>query len=182
MHSISVNNLGRQMSVSRQSNVSSTLKWRWADMRLTSADLDCLRGIYCLCYHTLELVVSIIFPGLPICHRWISVKTHWLFTDWLVIFFVIRLQEMTLDNGWLLCLFSYVSIAWGLLWSRTSINAIGIKALLCETAMIAVTYGLLHCITLTLISLYLWCNISIHVWLRNTLIFRLKNVLISDFK
>ena len=41
---IPVNNLRWQMSVLRQSNVSSTLNWRWTDNRLTSADLDCLLG------------------------------------------------------------------------------------------------------------------------------------------
>ena len=39
-----VNNLCRQMSVWRQSNISSTLNWRWTDVRLTSANVDCLLG------------------------------------------------------------------------------------------------------------------------------------------
>ena len=30
------------MSVWRQSNISSTLNWRWTDVRLTSANVDCL--------------------------------------------------------------------------------------------------------------------------------------------
>ena len=39
-----VNNLRWQMSVLRQSNISSTLNWRRNDVRLTSADVDCLLG------------------------------------------------------------------------------------------------------------------------------------------
>ena len=44
MHINPVNNLRRQMSVWRQSNVTSTLNWRWTDVRLTSANVDCLLG------------------------------------------------------------------------------------------------------------------------------------------
>ena len=43
-HWLPVNNLRRQMSVWLQSNVSSTLNWRWTDVRLTSANVDCLLG------------------------------------------------------------------------------------------------------------------------------------------
>ena len=113
---------------------------------------------------------------------WISVKTHWLFTDWLVIFFVIidcRRLPWIMD-GYCVCFIRVYCMKAFVVTNLHQCNRI--KALLCETAMIAVTYGLLHCVTLTLISLYLWCNISIHVWLANTLIFRLTNVLISVIK
>ena len=42
--SILVNNLRWQMSVWRQSNISLTLNWRWTDVRLTSANVNCLLG------------------------------------------------------------------------------------------------------------------------------------------
>ena len=52
-----VNNLRQQMSVWRQSNVSSTLNWRWTDVRLTSANVDCLLGMSPYMPHTFAVDV-----------------------------------------------------------------------------------------------------------------------------